>query len=109
MTDGEAVNEIYASKLGDFRNWRCFEGLSTDSYAAARGSDGAFTGAVSYLGNPIFFKERCMERVYAGSQGAHQIVTTECSGVQKGSAKSLQVVGGVLYYLSDEGVTEACR
>lgn len=45
-----------------------------------------------------------MERVYAGSQGAHQIVTTECSGVQKGSAKSLQVVGGVLYYLSDEGV-----
>ena len=104
MTDGEAVNEIYASKLGDFRNWRCFEGLSTDSYAAARGSDGAFTGAVSYLGNPIFFKERCMERVYAGSQGAHQIVTTECSGVQKGSAKSLQVVGGVLYYLSDEGV-----
>ena len=104
MTDGEAVNEIYASKLGDFRNWRCFEGLSTDSYAAARGSDGAFTGAVSYLGNPIFFKERCMERVYAGSQGAHQIVTTECSGVQKGSAKSLQIVGGVLYYLSGEGV-----
>ena len=47
MTDGEAVNEIYASKLGDFRNWRCFEGLSTDSYAAARGSDGAFTGAVN--------------------------------------------------------------
>ena len=104
MTNGEAVNEIYASKLGDFRNWRCFEGLSTDSYAAARGSDGAFTGAVSYLGNPIFFKERCMERVYAGSQGAHQIVTTECSGVQKGSARSLQVVGGVLYYLSGDGV-----
>ena len=104
MTGGRTVNEIYASKLGDFRNWRCFEGLSTDSYAAARGSDGAFTGAVSYLGNPIFFKERCMERVYAGSRGAHQIVTTECSGVQKGSAKSLQVVGGVLYYLSDEGV-----
>ena len=104
IVDGRPVNEIYASKLGDFRNWRCFEGLSTDSYAAVRGSDGAFTGAVSYLGNPIFFKERCMERVYAGSQGAHQIVTTECSGVQKGSAKSLQVVGGVLYYLSDEGV-----
>ena len=45
-----------------------------------------------------------MERVYASGSGAHQIVTTECSGVQKGSAKSLQVVGGVLYYLSDEGV-----
>lgn len=52
MTDGEAVNEIYASKLGDFRNWRCFEGLSTDSYAAARGSDGAFTGAGELSGEP---------------------------------------------------------
>ena len=104
MTDGRAVNEIYASKLGDFKNWRCFEGLSTDSYAAARGSDGVFTGAVSYLGNPIFFKENCMERVYAASRGNHQIVTTECSGVQKGSAKSLQVVDGVLLYLSDGGV-----
>lgn len=104
MVDGETVNEIYASKLGDFKNWRCFAGLATDSYAAARGSDGVFTGAVSYLGNPIFFKERCMERVYAASSGAHQIVTTECSGVQKRSEKSLQVVGGVLYYLSGDGV-----
>lgn len=104
MVGGRTVNEIYASKLGDFKNWRCFEGLSTDSYAAARGSDGAFTGAVSYLGNPIFFKEHCMERVYAAGSGAHQIVTTECSGVQKGSAKSLQVLGGALLYLSGEGV-----
>ena len=31
-------------------------------------------------------------------------MTTECSGVQKGSARSLQVVGGVLYYLSGDGV-----
>ena len=104
MVDGKPVNEIYASKLGDCKNWRCFAGLATDSYAAARGSDGVFTGAVSYLGNPIFFKERCMERVYASGSGAHQIVTTECIGVQKGSARSLQVVGGVLYYLSGDGV-----
>ena len=37
MVDGRAVNEIYASKLGDFRNWNCYQGLSTDSYAAVRG------------------------------------------------------------------------
>lgn len=104
MVNGTPVNEIYASKLGDFKNWNCFAGLSTDSYVAQRGSDGVFTGAVSYLGNPIFFKERCMERVYAGSQGAHQIVTTECDGVQSGSDGSLQVVNGMLYYLSDNGV-----
>ena len=27
---GEVVNEIYASKLGDFKNWFCYMGLSTD-------------------------------------------------------------------------------
>ena len=34
IINGEPVNEIYASKLGDFRNWNSFAGLSTDSYAA---------------------------------------------------------------------------
>ena len=29
--DGKIVNEIYASKLGDFRNWNCFMGISTDT------------------------------------------------------------------------------
>ena len=54
--NGETVNEIYASKLGDFRNWYCFAGISTDSYTASVGTDGAFTGAVTYMGRPIFFK-----------------------------------------------------
>lgn len=38
IVDGQAVNEIYACALGDFRNWNSFAGLSTDSYAAARGA-----------------------------------------------------------------------
>ena len=38
IVDGQAVNEVYASALGDFRNWNSFQGLSTDSYAAARGA-----------------------------------------------------------------------
>ena len=32
-----------------------------------------FTGAVSYLGNPIFFKENCMERVCAADSGIASI------------------------------------
>ena len=44
VVDGKAVNEIYASKLGDFKNWNCYAGRSTDSYVATRGSDGPFTG-----------------------------------------------------------------
>ena len=58
MTDGKAVNEIYASKLGDFKNWNCYAGRSTDSYVATRGSDGPFTGAADYLGSPLFFRAR---------------------------------------------------
>lgn len=104
MVDGQAVNEIYASKLGDFKNWMCFAGLSTDSYAASRGSDGAFTGAVDYLGSPLFFKEDCIERVYPSAAGAHQIVTLRCSGIRAGSAASAQVVDGKLYYHAPEGV-----
>ena len=30
-SQGQIVNEIYASKLGDFKNWNCFMGLSPDS------------------------------------------------------------------------------
>ena len=55
--NGEIVNEIYASKLGDFKNWNCFMGISTDSYAATVGTDGQFTGAITHLGYPLFFKE----------------------------------------------------
>ena len=64
IVDGQAVNEIYACALGDFRNWNSFAGLSTDSYAAARGSDGPFTGAAACMGGVVFFKENCMERIY---------------------------------------------
>jgi len=53
LIDGQVVNEIYASKLGDFRNWRCFMGLSTDSYAAGVGTDGPFTGAISRSRRPL--------------------------------------------------------
>ncbi len=104
MVNGRAVNEIYASALGDFRNWNTFAGLSTDSYAAQRGSDGAFTGAAAYLGTPIFFKEGCMERVFVSAGGGHQITTLECPGVKSGSSRSLCVVEGVLYYHGVDGV-----
>ena len=104
MVDGQAVNEIYASALGDFKNWNAFAGLSTDSYAASRGSDGQFTGAIAHLGSPIFFKENCMERVYPSAAGAHQIVTLTCPGVKKGCHRSLAVVDGTLYYQGIDGI-----
>ena len=104
VVEGRPVNEIYASKLGDFRNWNSFAGLSTDSYAASRGSDGAFTGAAACLGGVLFFKEDCLERVYPSASGAHQIVTVRCPGVKKGCHGSAAVVNGTLFYLGSGGV-----
>lgn len=98
--NGEVVNEIYASKLGDFKNWNCFMGISTDSYAATVGSDGQFTGAITHLGYPLFFKEKCMHKVFGNFPSNYQITTTACRGVQKGSHKSLAIVNEVLYYKS---------
>ncbi len=104
IVNGEPVNEIYASKQGDFRNWNSFAGLSTDSYAASRGSDGVFTGAAACLGGVIFFKEDCLERVYPSASGAHQIVTVRCPGVKKGCGGSAALVDGTLFYVGVNGV-----
>ena len=61
--DGQVVNEIRASKLGDFRNWSTFMGISTDSYTASIGTEGEFTGCIAQRGYPVFFKENCIHRV----------------------------------------------
>ena len=98
--EGQVVNEIYASRLGDFKNWNCFAGLSTDSYAASLGSDGPFTGAVSYLGYPMFFKETVVHKVYGRYPAAFQIQDTPCRGVQQGCHESLAIVNETLYYKS---------
>ena len=102
--NGEMVNEIYASKLGDFKNWNCFMGVTTDSYAVTVGTDGAFTGAIAYLGYPLFFKEGCMHKVYGNYPSNYQITTTACRGVQKGCSRSLAIVNETLLYKSRTAV-----
>lgn len=103
-TDDKTLNEIYCCALGDFKNWRQYMGLSTDSWTASVGSDGAWTGAVNYLGYPMFFKENRIHRVSISSTGAHQINETVCRGVQPGSSESLLVVNETLFYKSRSDV-----
>ena len=100
----EFVNEIYASKLGDFKNWGCFSGISTDSYIASCGTDGKWTGAIKAMGYPLFFKENYLHKVYGSYPAEYQIQTIPCMGVQEGSENSMAVVGGVLFYKSVCGV-----
>ena len=102
--NGEVVNEIYASKLGDFKNWNTFAGISTDSYVVGVGTDGQFTGAITHGGYPIFFKENCMHKVYGNYPANYQVQTIACRGVQKGSSKSLAIVNEVLYYKSRSAI-----
>lgn len=102
--NGEVVNEIYACKLGDFKNWNCFTGVSTDSYVASCGTDGVWTGAVTHLGYPVFFKEGFLHKVYGNFPSNFQIQTTACRGVERGSHKSLSIVNETLYYKSTSGI-----
>ena len=102
--NGEVVNEIYASKLGDFKNWSCFMGLSTDSYTASCGTDGQFTGAITHMGYPLFFKENCVHKVYGNYPANFQIQDTACRGVQKGCHGSLAIVNETLFYKSRGGI-----
>lgn len=102
--NGDVVNELYACKLGDFRNWNCYMGISTDSYAVSLGSDGQFTGAITHSGYPIFFKENCMHKVYGQIPANFQVQTTACRGVQKGCSRSLAIVNEILYYKSQHAI-----
>ena len=96
--------EIYCCKLGDVKNWNCFMGLSTDSWAVTIGSDGKFTGATTYLGYPMFFKEDGFIKISVSANGGHQTKETKCRGVQKGSERSLAILNETLYYKSATGI-----
>ena len=102
--NGQVVNELRASKLGDFRNWKCFMGLSTDSYTVSVGTDGVFTGCAVQRGYPIFFKENCIHKVSGNTPSSFSVTTTICRGVQEGSWRSVQVVNEAIYYKSRQDV-----
>ena len=102
--DGDTVNEIYACKQGDFKNWNCFMNLSTDSYRISCGTDGPFTGAVTHLGFPLFFKENCVHKVYGDFPANFRVQDTACRGVLKGSNRSLAIVNETLFYKASNGV-----
>lgn len=102
--DGEIVNEIYASKLGDFKNWQSFQGGTSDSYIASCGTDGAWTGAVNYLSRPVFFKENYIHTVYGAYPAQFNITNVAARGVQNGSDESIAILDEVVYYMSPEGI-----
>ena len=101
---GDGVNAIYACRTGDFRNWGSESGALTDTYFETVGTDGAFTGAITHLGYPLFFKENCVHKIYGSAPANFRIQTTALRGVQEGCHRSLATVGETLYYKSRTSV-----
>ncbi len=101
---GAEGETIYASALGDPRNFFVYDGISTDSWTAAVGTDGAFTGCCAYSGAVLFWKENCLHKVLGSYPAQYEIYTYEIPGVQKGSEKSLVVMNGMLLYKGRSGV-----
>ncbi len=95
---------IYASALGDPGNFYVYDGLSTDGYAVAVGTEGPFTGCIGYSSGALFFKENCVHKLLGTSPKNYQMNTLRFWGVQKGSHRSLCTVNEVLYYKGVTGV-----
>lgn len=104
IVDGEPINEIFACKLGDPKNWHHFTNTTLDSYYVNLGADGKFTGAASFGGNPIFFREDCMHRIYGNYPANYSVKTYDCHGVEAGSEKGIAVINDVLFYKSPVGI-----
>lgn len=103
-TENGFINEIYASKLGDFKNFDYFPGTAYNSYVVGVGSDGAFTGAITFQGNPVFFKEGYIHKVVGTLPSNYQMQTTECQGVKDGSHKSPAIIDNTLFYHANSGI-----
>lgn len=97
-------DEIYCSKLGDLFNWNVFDGIASDSWAVGVHSAGDFTGACSYLGYPVFFKEEHIYKVYGDKPSNFQVMGSASLGVAEGSGDSLAIAGETLFYLSRAGI-----
>ena len=95
---------IFVSKLGDPFNFNVFDGLETDSFAADTGSAGKFTGAVSFLGYPTFFKERKIYKVYGSVPSNFEVLGSSTLGLAEGSGESLAIAGEALLYLNRNGM-----
>ena len=101
---GAKDDTVYASALGDPTNFNRFDGTGTDSFAASTGTAGRFTGAVAFLGCPVFFKENAIFKLYGDRPENYELLRTVAPGVRSDSAKSIAVTGELCCYLGREGV-----
>ena len=95
---------IYASSMGDPTNFFVYEGLATDSYALAVGSEGNFTGCCKLTSSVLFWKETKLHKILGGFPAEYSLYTYDIEGLQAGCHKSIQVINEVLFYMGLHGV-----
>lgn len=95
---------IYASALGDPKNFFVYQGISTDSYALAVGSAGNFTGCCKLSSSVLFWKDNLLHKILGSYPGEYALYTSNITGVQNGSNKSMQVINDTLFYKGPDGV-----
>ena len=99
-----ADKTIYSSALGDPTNFYVYDGLSTDSYAVAVGTEGEFTGCCKLSSSLLFWKESKLHKLLGSYPAEYRLYTYDIEGLQKGCHKSLQVINETLYYMGMHGV-----
>lgn len=97
-------NEIYACVLGDPTNWRNYETVSSAAYTVSVGKYGKFTGACTYDGSIIFFKEDAIFRIYGTRPSNYQMTTLTCRGVEGNASKSIVNINEHVYYKGRDGI-----
>ena len=93
---------LYASKLGDARNWYCYEGLSTDGWYSEVGTEGGFTGIAASSVGVVALKNNYLHLVYGDSPRNFTLQPQIPAGCIDG--RSVANVQQVLFFLGYDGV-----
>lgn len=102
--DGEHINEIFCSALGDPLTWNRFGTGADDCYAASVGAPGAFTGAAVLYDDVVFFKENSVFCVSGTQPSDFRVAHNEGRGVRAGCERSIARLGGSIVYCGTDGV-----
>lgn len=95
---------IFASALGDPKNFYDSDGLDTEAYQVAVGSKGDWTGICAYGGGVCCWKEHMLHKVIGSYPSEYYMADYHIEGVAVGSQRSLTVINEALYYVGATGV-----
>jgi len=101
---GVKGDNIYCTALGDYDDWTTFSSPTeaTDAWSVDTGTNGSFTGIVSYKGTNLAFKRDCVWKRFGDTPSDFQFV--EISRLGCINHKSICEVNNILFWLSPQGV-----